>query len=142
MKFLDKLVKLGACQEALDWVGDRTKQQALADCERADWMLWYLAKTVKKCGDRQHRLLVNLACDCAETALQHVFAGGDRARLAIEAARRWAADPSINTAAAVDAAYAVYTAAVYAAYAERHANKQMCDLIRASAQKRAGKRAW
>jgi hypothetical protein len=34
------LIKLRACQDALDWVGDKTLQEAWETCPRGDWMLW------------------------------------------------------------------------------------------------------
>jgi hypothetical protein len=35
---------LKACQEAVEWVGDRTLEEAWRDCERGDWMLWLYAR--------------------------------------------------------------------------------------------------
>lgn len=39
MTLHDQLVRLGACPEAVRWVGDRDLATAWAECERADWML-------------------------------------------------------------------------------------------------------
>jgi hypothetical protein len=35
-----KLKELDACQEAMEWVGERTIEQAVNDCHRGDWLLW------------------------------------------------------------------------------------------------------
>ena len=118
MKFREELVALKACEEATEWVGNRDKKQALAECERPDWMLWYLAKTCGKQGSRKHCLVVSLAADCAETALKYVPAGEERPRLAIEAARRWATQPTPAhleqcRVAAADAAFAAFAGNAY-----------------------------
>ena len=39
------LIRLGACGEAREWVGARTLEQAWAECERPDWMLWLHARS-------------------------------------------------------------------------------------------------
>ena len=39
------LERLGACADAREWVGDRTLDQAWAECERPDWMLWLHARS-------------------------------------------------------------------------------------------------
>ena len=44
MKAKELLKKLNACTEAIEWVEDRTVEQAWQDCERGDWMLWFYAK--------------------------------------------------------------------------------------------------
>lgn len=42
MTFRDQLIKLGARDDALEWVGSRTLERAWGRCERSDWMLWLL----------------------------------------------------------------------------------------------------
>jgi hypothetical protein len=42
MTFADQLRKLHACDEAVEWVAERTLEQAWAECERGDWMIWLL----------------------------------------------------------------------------------------------------
>ena len=39
------LIRLGACEEAREWVGARTLEQAWAECVRPDWMLWLHARS-------------------------------------------------------------------------------------------------
>lgn len=49
LEFLDKLEKLNACPEALDWVGTHSDSPGVmwVKCKRADWMLWLAIKTSK-----------------------------------------------------------------------------------------------
>ena len=40
MTFQEQLVKMGACLEAQDWVGNKSLAEAWATCEVGQWMLW------------------------------------------------------------------------------------------------------
>ncbi len=79
--------------------------------------LWAVAHVLPE--DVAKRLGVTFACDCAERALpkfEAKYPTDNHPRNAIEAARRWLADPTDeNRRAAAYAAYAAYAAA--AAYA-------------------------
>jgi len=44
MTFQEQLKNLNACEEAIEWLQDKTLQEAFATCERADWMLWAYAR--------------------------------------------------------------------------------------------------
>ena len=116
MSLREHLSALNACPEARSWVGGRSPAEALAACKRPDWLLWYLAQSIKAPSDRWHRLVVSLAADCAETALQFIPTGEERPRLALEAARRWAAEPNAESLAAcrIAADAAAYAVAAYA----------------------------
>ena len=117
--FQDKLVSLGACPEAVEWVGDRAEAEAWAECTRPDWMVWYLRYT--------SGVPLPLAVDMAEYVLRYVPGGEDRPRAAVAAARACLEDPSEeNRRAAADAARAAArvtraaataATAAYAAYA-------------------------
>jgi len=102
----DQLVAIRACSDAVEWVGTRTIEQAWAECERGDWMLWLAGRI-----DIDRKLLVSAACACAEPALAFVRAGEDRPRLAIEVARAWC----VGTATLDDVRAAAYAAYAYAA---------------------------
>ena len=113
MKLQVLLKQMHACPEAVEWVGDRDLAKAWAECERADWMIWFAAKK----ADR--KLVVLAECACARPALKYVPEGEDWPRIAIETAEAWARGEAtieqVRTAA--DAAYAADKAlAVYAAY--------------------------
>jgi hypothetical protein len=125
------LIRLQACREAIDWLGDRDLHTAIAECEHADWMLWLAAQMINRKGWLTHQEVVWLACQCARTALRHIPKGEDRPRIAIETAERWtqgkasikevreavsAAYAAAHAAEAASAAYAA-SAAAHAAYA-------------------------
>jgi hypothetical protein len=150
------LDSLSACAEARQWAGSRTAREAWDQCERADWLLWWAARTPAN----NQQAIVRAACACARTALQYVPASEDRPRLAIEAAERWVNDPTEeNRQAAEAAAWAAWAAETEAgnagftatewaaagaaeaaawwatewaaeAVAEELAHKQMCALVR------------
>jgi len=44
------LRSIGACVAATEWVGNRTPEQAWAECPRGDWMLWLLEKWGVDCS--------------------------------------------------------------------------------------------
>jgi len=117
MTFREKLVELGACASAREWVGDRTLEQAWAECVEPEWLIWLARKTGE--GGSWGAL----ACEAARAVLHLIPEGEGRPRLAVEAAERCLADPSeanyaaaANAAAyAADAANAAASAAAYAA---------------------------
>ena len=125
MKFKDELINLDACQEAIEWVGDKTKQEAFETCERGDWMLWYIAKT----NMVDIRTLVGIKIECA-SLVKHLMKH-QRSLKALEVGERFskglasleelkdAVDDAYTAyiEAHADAAYAAYAAAFAAAYA-------------------------
>lgn len=46
MAFRAELKKLGACEDAIKWVGNKSCARAWRECPRADWMLWYVGQKV------------------------------------------------------------------------------------------------
>jgi hypothetical protein len=140
MEYIGKLQEMNACQEAVDWCQDyEGLEAAWLACERADWMLWLIGKTIKD-GDAQ-KPLVLVACECARLALPYVPEGEDRPLKAIETAEAWARGDSSATigmietaagAAAETAAWAAETAAGAAAETAARAagQKQCADIVR------------
>ena len=141
----DKLVEIGACAEAVAWARTQ-KSLAIAweHCERADWMLWLLGHTLEPTVS-EHRRLTLVACGCARKVLHLIPAGEDRPRLAIEAAEKWAREPTKEHRAAAEEARAAAGAAARAAWAaaraagaaaraaraaEAAALKDYCEIIR------------
>jgi len=126
------LISFKPCEDGKIWaLTHNTKQEAWDDCQRGDWMLWYLGKICK--SDAQRKRLVLAACACARLALSHLPKKENRPLRAIEAAESWARDDNSITiehvrsaanaafaAFAANAAYAAYAAA-YAAYAAAYA---------------------
>ena len=103
----------GACGEARRWLGLLPESATLADawsaCDRGDWLLWLATAT-----DLDRRRVVEIACDCAETALAHVPPSEKRPARAIAAARAWARGEATSDdvrAAADDARAAARAAA-------------------------------
>jgi hypothetical protein len=111
----DLLIELNACKDAIDWVGDKTIEQALADSQRGDWLLW-LAKKL----DLPLNKLTLAKARCAKTVI-HLMKD-QRSIDAVNEAEKFGLDEctieELNTAAADAAAYTTaYAAAAYAAAA-------------------------
>ena len=118
-KFKDKLLELKACSEPVEWVGERTLPEAWRDCERADWMLWYLWKI-----NYDRKQIVLAACACARTVLKYVPPSELRPLRAIESAEAWTKD---------EASLEQVTTAVYAAHAAGYASYAGSAVYAASA---------
>jgi len=120
------LKSLNACPPALDWVGDRTFEQAYAECPRGDWMLWLFARL----HPEKKRELTLAKGHCANT-VQHLMTD-QRSIAAIDAAiaygeGRISGEELADAARAADAAAwaadaAAWTARVDADAAARAAN--------------------
>ena len=140
--FKKYLHSVNACQTAIDWAGDKTIEQVVADCHRGDWLLWL----AKKCGVELQPLTLAKA-HCANT-VRHLmtdersikavdvaiaFGQGRASRDELDTAAH-AADAARTAAYASAAAYAAAyaAAAVYAdAAADTHANRmQTADICR------------
>ena len=83
-------------------------------CERGDWLIWLLRKT----NTITKPQAVLLACECAEHALaiyEKKYPSDKRPRQAIEAARKWASNPTEKNRAKCRTAYADADAAAAAA---------------------------
>lgn len=44
MKAIDMLRKYYPCEDAIEWLGDKTLKDAWNTCPRGDWMLWAYVK--------------------------------------------------------------------------------------------------
>jgi hypothetical protein len=129
------LISFKPCEDGKIWaLTHNTKQEAWDDCQRGDWMLWYLGKICK--SDAQRKRLVLAACACARLALSHLPKKENRPLRAIEAAESWARDDNSITIehvrSAANAAFAAYAAyAANAAYAAYAATQKTCaDIVR------------
>src|SRR5271154_5536938 len=93
MSLKSKLKALGACEEAVEWVGDRQLSTAWSECERGDWMLWLCARMIGEEGWPTHQEIVRASCDCAELVLpifEKKYPEDKRVRECIEVTRKWA----------------------------------------------------
>ena len=125
------LIKLNACDSAIEWVGEKSFSEAWALSERGDWMLWI----AKKAGVNL-RTLTAAKAECAALAIPYMKE--PRSIAAVEAARAFGrgeisetdlhayaasasaaayADDDDAAYAAASAAYAAASAAYAAAYA-------------------------
>ncbi len=124
-QFKDLLIELNACEDAIDWVGDKTIEQALADSQRGDWLLW-LAKRL----DLPLNKLTLAKARCAKTVI-HLMKD-QRSIDAVNVAEKFGLDEctieELNTAA-VDAAAAYAAASADTADADKIKNrKQTSDI--------------
>ena len=110
-EFVEFLESKEACVEGIEWVGKKTLATAWKKLDRSDWMLWLLTKL-----NWDKKIIVSIACDCAETALKYIPEGEARPKAAIDMARLWmvggCTKKQINAAteAAADAARAAFAA--------------------------------
>lgn len=129
------LTDLNACQESIDWIGERTIEQAIADCHRGDWILWLaqaldidkskltLAKGL--CANTvRHLMKDERSIKAVDAAIAYGNGEIDDVEIYTAYIAAYAAYTDARTAVAVDAATpaayaAVATAAFYgAAYAD------------------------
>jgi hypothetical protein len=121
--FKDILIKLKACESGRDWVGDKTVEEFVKDCQRGDWMLW-LAKKL----DVGIKPLTLTKGYCAKT-VEHLMKD-ERSKKAVQAAIDFGkgkiTKEELDAAAYADA-YDAATAAAYAAYAAAYAAYAAAD---------------
>ena len=153
MTFKQYLESLCACEIAIEWAGDKTIEQVVADCHRGDWLLWLAQKcgvelqpfTLAKghCANTVRHLMTDeRSMNAVDVAI--AFGEGRATRDELDAAyaaacaasASAAADAaSASAAAAADAAAAAHAAAYSAAYAARAAaaavnQQQTADICR------------
>ena len=110
------LMKLNACPEAMEWVGNKSWEECYATCHIGDWLLWLFKRT----NPDDLRLLTLAKGHCANT-VRHLMKD-ERSLKAVDAAIAFGegkiSREELNTsaAAASAAAAAAYTASA-AAYA-------------------------
>ena len=108
--WINKLNALQPCPEAMKYaLTHKTLASAWAKCERAEWMLWLIGKTMD--CEAERKTLVLVACGCARTALKYVPSGEKRPLAAIEIAERWAmGDATVTLEMVTRAASAAFAA--------------------------------
>jgi hypothetical protein len=153
--FKEQLKDIKACSESIEWLQDKSLQEAFATCERADWMLWGYGKlypnnlkelTLAKahCANTvRHLMKDERSLKAVDVAIS--FGEGRATMEELDAAAYAAAASAAYSAAANASAYATYAAtyaaaadyaadAAYAAYAANttraEALKQMADICR------------
>jgi hypothetical protein len=118
MKLIDYCESISACEDALNWIGDKSLSEAWETCNRGDWMIWLINNSENDVTDKQLRLI---AVDCARQ-VQHLMTD-QRSINALDVAERYANGEATyeELAAARDAAWAARAAARDAAWAARAA---------------------
>jgi hypothetical protein len=126
-----KLIELNACEQALEWAGDKTWEEIYNTCHRGDWLLWLFAKT----NPDDLQLLILAKGHCANT-VRHLmmderstnavdvaiaFGEGKATIEELNAARAAAEDAATYPARAARAAYYAATAASHAGFAASYA---------------------
>ena len=113
MGHIEKLEKLSACREAVEWArGHPNAKAAWQACDRGDWMLWYLGKLAGNPESTSRRRLTLVCCKCARLALAYVPDGEIRPLVAIETAEKWARhEPGVSLGGVRSAAAAASAAA-------------------------------
>lgn len=107
MSKLKKLLKkIGACEEAIDWIGERDLKTCWAQCERGNWMLWLCGSMNGERGWPTKKNIALAVCDFVESALpvfENEYPEDKRPRNAIETLRKWANEEvSIEDVMAID----------------------------------------
>ena len=117
MTFKEYLESINACQEAIDWVDDKTLEESWVTCTRPDWMLWLYGR-----NNPDKLICVKIAVYTAKLVLpiwQRKYPDDLRPQHAVEAAEKWIENPSEeNRQEAAEAAAAVAWEAWEAAEAE------------------------
>jgi gamma-glutamylcysteine synthetase len=101
MNFADYLKSQRACQDAIDWTGDKTLSEAWQTCQRPDWMLWLYGR-----NNPDKMVCVKIAVFAAKQVIQKwidKYPNDNRPQQSIEAAENWIKNPSKETAAAAAA---------------------------------------
>jgi len=108
------LNKLKACQEAMEWAGDKSWQEIYNTCHRGDWLLWLFKRT----NPDDLKLLTLAKGHCANT-VRHLMKD-ERSIKAVDAAIAYGEGKISREEldAAASAAYAAYADAASAAYAD------------------------
>jgi len=111
-------MKLNACPEAMEWVGNKSWEECYATCHIGDWLLWLFKRT----NPDDLRLLTLAKGHCANT-VRHLMKD-ERSLKAVEAAIAFGegkiSREKLNTSAYAAADYAA-AAAAYADYAAAYA---------------------
>jgi hypothetical protein len=141
MTFKQTLLNLGACEDAVMWVGDKTLQESWDTCHRGDWMLWLYSRI------RPENLKeLTLAKGHVANTVRHLMKDQrslDAVDVAIRFGEGLATKDELDAAAkaANAAAYAAYASADAAAYAPAYAAYAATDDANATGTANAAAKA-
>ena len=140
------LIKLNACQPAIEWAGDKSWEQIYNTCHRGDWLLWLFQRT----NPNDLQLLSLAKGHCANT-VRHLMKG-ERSIKAVDAAIAFGegrlskeeldeAVADASAAAAADA-YAYYAARAAYYAADAYASARAADIAALAAAARTPAAAY
>ena len=126
-QFRELLIKLNACNPAIDWAEGKSWEEVYNTCHRGDWLLWLYKKTNK---DNLRKLTLAKGL-CANT-VRHLMKD-ERSVAAVDAAIKYGngeiGEKNLRAAAAYAAAVAA--ASTYADDDAREANQKLtADIVR------------
>lgn len=125
LKHIKILEEICACSEAIEWAkGFETAQEAWDNCERGDWMLWFIGNTdTSEPYSEERKPLVKVSFRCARLAWKRL---SKEAKTCVELHERWVNGENISieelSKAKTAAAYAAANSAADAAYFAANAN--------------------
>ena len=134
------LSELNACQETVEWVGDRNLATAWADCEHPVLLLWLAWMMTGEKGWPVRKEVSLAAIECGRLSLAHAGEYREQLSAVFDAAERCVNDPTPeNIMSARSAEITAWGVARNAAWSARNAawgdarstaNKTMCKIIR------------
>lgn len=137
MDYIKKLEQMNACDESIAWLEEKnfeSLQSAWDVCERGDWMLWLIGRTINRTDETQLRKITLAKARCAKLVV-HLMKD-ERSKNAVVVAERFglgnATRQELDAAAAAAAASSAYAYA-YAAYAAAYADAAAADAASAYA---------
>jgi hypothetical protein len=69
-EYIRAIKKLGACEEAVkDAHNFKTSKELWAACERGDWMLWLIGRTIQRSDETALRKLTLVKARCAKLVI-------------------------------------------------------------------------
>jgi len=131
MNFKQYLESINACQEAIDWAGGKTLDEAWQTCDRPDWMLWLYGR-----NNPDKVMCVKIAVFAARLVLplwQEKYPDDLRPQQAIGASEKWIENPSEENMAAAAAAARSAARAAEAAEAAAWAAAEAAEAAAAGA---------
>ena len=115
-KYVEKLKKLNACQDAIEYSEKfSTLQKAWNECNRGDWMLWLLGRLSGPPDSESRKHVVLIACKCARLSLKYIPKDEKRPLEAIQTTEKYSNGKA--TFEEVKKAFAAATAAFAASTA-------------------------
>lgn len=137
MELNQRLIELGACEEARKWAKGKTARQAWEQCERGDWLLWWATKEKENTDFRQ----LTLAKARVAKLVLHLMKD-ERSIAAVEAAEKYGMGligvEELNAAAAAAGAAAGAAAAAAFRAAADAFHAAAADVLHAAAAACAG----